>query len=495
MNKIGLKKLRCKEGTQELLILNSDNEWTKKVDDIRDILKLYDTADNDKSKFAMFMRFSERGTYIIVAHPISGRIGDNIATWLFIPNNIDISGEEVVKFIKIVKKDLLATESDPEQLREAFSREYKTYDKSADFKPSSSRQDVFAVQDDCQKLDDLLGKKRYQLTYAEYYAILIENGNDSLKVVNSSVKRISTNELKETCVFCPPVEKENVSVYFDNGEGTRTSFNRPVLCNKGDSVKIVFNRAGFLPIPYTEKVCEDIQTCGIPNKKWKLEVKVEDRFKVRAASTGKEIKDNIKFTINGQTYDSYQPPITLTEDEAKKAKVTISADGYEPTTFDENFIDNGESRTIEMHRKERMQQWKIKLKDGIQVDMILKSKEISEDVSESPLEGYSAKGIILSYTPSHQGSIWKQRILGFCVAYILSIAIIWLYGLGVKGKKFTFTFEKAHWEYSITNNENKRTTSYNNTAKNPEQSDGGTKSTSSSAQCSEQSANSTQSTN
>ena len=74
MNKIGFRIYRFKEGPSVGLTVN-EGDWTKKVVDIRDILKLYNSE--DESKFAMFMSFSENGAYITIARAISGRGGDN----------------------------------------------------------------------------------------------------------------------------------------------------------------------------------------------------------------------------------------------------------------------------------------------------------------------------------------------------------------------------------------------------------------------------------
>lgn len=117
MNKIGFRIYRFKEGPSIGLTVN-EGDWTKKVVDIRDILKLYNSE--DESKFAMFMSFSENGAYITIARSISGRGGDNTAAWIYIPNNIEVTGTEIIQIIDIVKEELSASKSNVERLTQIF---------------------------------------------------------------------------------------------------------------------------------------------------------------------------------------------------------------------------------------------------------------------------------------------------------------------------------------------------------------------------------------
>ena len=100
MNKIGFRIYRFKEGPSVGLTVN-EGDWTKKVVDIRDILKLYNSE--DESKFAMFMSFSENGAYITIARAISGRGGDNTAAWIYIPNNIEVTGIHIRERTHIIQ--------------------------------------------------------------------------------------------------------------------------------------------------------------------------------------------------------------------------------------------------------------------------------------------------------------------------------------------------------------------------------------------------------
>ena len=164
MNKIGFRIYRFKEGPSVGLTVN-EGDWTKKVVDIRDILKLYNSE--DESKFAMFMSFSENGAYITIARAISGRGGDNTAAWIYIPNNIEVTGNDIIPIIEVVKEELSASKSNVERLTQIFNKDYRTTE-SADYMPSSSEK-IFAKRDvGFYPLKDIIGEKRYQPIYSNY---------------------------------------------------------------------------------------------------------------------------------------------------------------------------------------------------------------------------------------------------------------------------------------------------------------------------------------
>ena len=188
MNKIGFRIYRFKEGPSIGLTVN-EGDWTKKVVDIRDILKLYNSE--DESKFAMFMSFSENGAYITIARSISGRGGDNTAAWIYIPNNIEVTGTEIIQIIDIVKEELSASKSNVERLTQIFSKDYRTTE-SAAYMPSSVEK-IFAKRNvGFYPLKDIIGEKRYQPIYSNYNVILI-NDMDGMEIVDKNITDLSSD--------------------------------------------------------------------------------------------------------------------------------------------------------------------------------------------------------------------------------------------------------------------------------------------------------------
>ncbi len=212
MNKIGFRIYRFKDGPLKGLTVN-DGDWTKKVVDIRDILKLYNTE--DETKFAMFLSFSEYGAYITIARSISGRGGDNAAAWIYIPNCIEVSGAELLPIIKAVKEELSTPKVNRERLTSLFSNEYREIEVAA-YMPSSPEMRFAKRNTLLNPLADIIGKKIYQPIYSNYHSILIEN-QDGMEIIDKSVVDISTQPLNETLVLCPPFSQDipnGVTVHF-----------------------------------------------------------------------------------------------------------------------------------------------------------------------------------------------------------------------------------------------------------------------------------------
>ena len=408
MNKIGFRIYRFKEGPSVGLTVN-EGDWTKKVVDIRDILKLYNSE--DESKFAMFMSFSENGTYITIARSISGRGGDNTAAWIYIPNDIEVTGSDIISIIEVVKEELSAPKSNVERLTQIFAQNYRAME-AADYIPSSIEK-VFAKRNvGFYPLKELIGEKRYQPIYSNYHAILI-NDNDSMEIVDKNLTDLTNEMLVETFVFCPPVKQDipnGVSVHFN--KSGYPLFNKPVRVNKSERISLVFKRSGFEDIPYIDSVEENDQFCGVPRFDWKKSIS-RDQFKIVAANDSNvNLTDDATITINNVELKWHQP-IIISEHDARQAKVRFSVNGYEPKEEYIDLLHAAKSITVKLHRAERAQSWKIELANGHTAVMDLRSKYLSGDKYESPIKGYSREDGVLRYT---NFGVIKQRAIGFLMA-------------------------------------------------------------------------------
>lgn len=415
MNKIGFRIYRFKEGPSIGLTVN-EGDWTKKVVDIRDILKLYNSE--DESKFAMFMSFSENGTYITIARSISGRGGDNTAAWIYIPNNIEVTGTEIIPIVEVVKEELSASKSNVDRLTQIFTKDYRTME-TADYMPSSVEK-IFAKRDvGFYPLKDIIGEKRYQPIYSNYNVILI-NDNDSMEIVDKSLTDLTNEMLVETFVFCPPVKQDipnGVTVHF-NTHGY-PFFNKPVRVNKSKRISLVFKRHGFEDIPYMDSVEENDQICGVPQFDWKKSIS-RNLFKVVAAHDPKiNLTDESTITVNNEELKWHQPMI-ISEHDAQQAKIRISVNGYEPIEEYPNLLNASTPITVKLHRAERAQSWKIELANGHTAEMDLRSKYLSGDKYESPIKGYSREDGVLRYM---NFGVFKQRAIGFLIAVATFIVI------------------------------------------------------------------------
>lgn len=413
MNKIGFRIYRFKEGPSVGLTVN-EGDWTKKVVDIRDILKLYNSE--DESKFAMFMSFSENGAYITIARAISGRGGDNTAAWIYIPNNIEVTGNDIIPIIEVVKEELFASKCNVERLTQIFNKDYRTTE-SADYMPSSSEK-IFAKRDvGFYPLKDIIGEKRYQPIYSNYNVILI-NDMDGMEIVDKNITDLSSEKMVETLVFCPPVKQDlpkGVTVHFDTSGYPQ--FNKPIRVDKSKHINLVFKRIGFEDIPRMDSVEENDQICGVPRFDWKKSIS-RDQFKVVAAHDSNVYLTDATITVNNVELKRHQP-ILISEHDGQQAKVRFSVNGYEPAEEYIDLLHAANSKTVKLHRAERVQSWNIELANGL-IAEILCSKYITGNKDESPLKGYGLKDGVLRHT---NFGVRKQRAIGFLMAVATFIVI------------------------------------------------------------------------
>lgn len=418
MNQIGFRILRFKEGPTAGLTLNQ-GDWTKKVVDIRDILKLYNVL--DVTKFAMFMSFSESGAYITIARPISGRGGDNTAAWIYIPNNIDVPAAEVVNIINVVKEELATPKSDTARLTELFSKSYPTVDAAA-YIPSASSGVYAKRKPGFYQLKDIVGDGRYQPSYSRYNAILIDNPGDGMPIIDRNVADISMEKMTETYVLCPPRKEllpPGVTVHF-GGQG-QPLFNRPVRALRS-GVEVIFKKPGYEDIKHLVRGESNNQVCDVPPLTWRVFV-LKNRFRlILAGNPEKDLTKYAAISINGKELGMNQA-VRLTEQEARNAQVKISLEGYEPIDRHINLLNSGNPITFEMNRSEQTVTWDIELADGHHAEMTLKSKYLRPSYSESPLKGYEiSRGNQLVFADF--GTL-KQRAIGFGAAAVLAL-LIWV---------------------------------------------------------------------
>lgn len=412
MRTLGFKIIRFRQGPQEILSVN-DGEWDRKVVDIGDTLKIF--SSEDKDKFALFMSFSENGTYLTIAKFIPGRPGEYLAAWIYVPNNLDVEGEMLESLIKEIKQSMLSNKI--EGLKELFLKEYPLTI-GASFIPSSNDRKYAFRNTTFFALKKIIGPNRYQSYYSPYNAIILY-GDDSMQINDQSIVDLSQQPLKESFIFCPPVKRDiptGVSVHL-NQRGL-SLFKQPIRVEKGNNVEVVFVRRGFDNIPYTTSVHENEQICGIPSK-WEWNLTVESSwFKVIDCDSSRDLTDKAIIRINDKELHK-NSSIKLTESEAQKASVSISVEGYETKLENVNFLNNT-NQTFKLNREERSNTWRIDLINGHQGEVEIKSKHLPK--KGSPLKGYSSTNDRLVYTPSDK---WLQRLIGFIAG--VAICLIFLF--------------------------------------------------------------------
>lgn len=133
MNKLGFAIKLASQGAGNAIECNK-GQWTNKVVDIREYLKLFNGLQGTDN-IVTFMSFDEGGCFLTQLRAISGRVGDFLSGWIYIPNTIDVSGEDVMNTYNYVRNILSQSNlSDlKEDIESFFSKEYPSKEIAAQY--------------------------------------------------------------------------------------------------------------------------------------------------------------------------------------------------------------------------------------------------------------------------------------------------------------------------------------------------------------------------
>lgn len=415
MSKIGIAIKSTSAGSGQPSVING-GDWTKRVIDVRDILKHVPSMASDHSIVVVFASYTEDACLITVARTVSGRPWDNVSGWIHIPSNLVISGQEVSSIISKVKKIISASELPEEsELKAVFSTEYASKGVSARY-DASKKDGKFAKRNTVlYSLEELLGEYRYQSYYSEYNAVFLVSDVDAI----TDAVDLSAKPLSALITLMPPTTKEIqdklgrfVTLRLTSGQ----PFNDAILLNKNQNITLIAERDGYEPISFMLTAETDGQKCVLPKTVWSKKISTAN-FDVKSES-GKDLNDRVKISVND--VDITTRPYTFSEDECENAYVVITANGYD--TFKSKVRLLGNNRlSIVLDRKIEEFRKKIHLKNGSTGEISIAGKGINR--YESPIKGYIENNGYLEYMP---GNVWLQRLIGFGVAVALWLIVLFI---------------------------------------------------------------------
>ena len=428
MNKLGFAIKLASQGAGNAIECNR-GQWISKVVDIREYLKLFNGLQGTDN-IVTFMSFDEGGCYLTLLRAISGRMGDFLSGWIYIPNTIEATGDDIMNTYNYVRNILSQSNLNDsiEEIKEFFSKEYPKQEYAAQYVPSSG--DEFGVRflDVYYSMKEILDADRYQPYYSNFKAIFLLDKSGEVKIAKEQVARfkdLTKITIEKTCIFKAPSPEEvrllgrGTKIVFS----TKQEFNSPVLTKKGDRIQLFALRDGFEPVvlpPIT--IQEDGQKCFIDPRtvKWKKRIN-PSMFTVY--NRDHEKIENVRISINGTDITMGQE-VFLYEEDCRQATVKYSAPDYEPFEHKRNLLLN-EFCEITLNRKVKSYQTTIELANGKHAEMILESKYLSSKY-DSPLKGYEFEeeyhgGKVLRMS---SWFVWKQRLWGIFSALAVVMLII-----------------------------------------------------------------------
>ncbi len=421
MNKLGFAIKYASAGAGTALECNKDL-WLSKVCDIRDYLKLFNGLKGTNNTVS-FMSFDEKGCFLTILRAQSGRDGDYISAWIYIPNNILISGEQVEKAHDFAKTIL--AESNLNELKfkidEFFSQEYPQKEVFSDYLPSGG-EDYAGRFIGHYSFKEILDKDRYQPYYSKFKAIFLLYKNSEVTVSKESGKKIydlTQQPIEKTYILMPPTDNQllslgrNVKIVFENGAVFNKAF--PVKANS--EVVLYLVKGPFEPIRCTTKVSEEVTRCDVSslNPEWQMKIS-RSIFNVVDSDKNKVTQYNMTIGSQMLGLDAY---IFIPENQLTNAHIFIDSPKYED--FYGKFDLTQQPINIVLERKGREASWTLMLPNNREAEVIVRSKYINSNVS--PFKGYYLNSLNMLVEDSLYK--WKQRFIGF----LLTLGIIALIGV------------------------------------------------------------------
>lgn len=429
MNKLGFAIKIASEGVRTIIECNR-GQWSSKVVDIREYLNLF-TGLQGTDNTVTFMSFDESGCFLTLLRAIPGRAGDFSSGWIYIPNEIEIPTESIENTSRFVA-DLLS-ESDlterKNQIEDFFAQEYKQKEIRIKYTPSKYNGKFgFRYFGGDYTYREIL-EYGYQSCYSKYQAIFLLEENGVVEIANGQTlnfDNLTSIPLKKQCILKAPSHKEleylgrDIKIKSQNG----TEFTSPKVFYKGNTVRYTLNREGFESIDLPPLVIQDeIQTIPIDTGyryKWQKKI-TEDMFNV--TNNKGETIENYQVKIN----DCAVSPngILMTEKDCYKAKVEISATGFETKEATINLLNKSE-RSFQLKRETQKIEYDVKMSNGKIGKMTLSSQNLPENRwprKSYPLKWYYLDNKVVKPSPV----VYIFIVAAFIIGAALGGVIVWLW--------------------------------------------------------------------
>ena len=429
MNKLGFAIKLASQGAGNAIECNK-GQWINKVVDIREYLKLFNGLQGTDN-IVTFMSFDESGCFLTQLRAISGRVGDFLSGWIYIPNTIEASGEDIMNTYNYVRNILFQSNLSDyiSDIESFFSKEYPSKEVVAQY--IASRGQLFGVRFlGHYTLKEIVGEHRYQPYYSDYKAVFLLNKKDEVAITNESAsnfRNLTDKDIVKTSIIIPPTNASLQAL----GKGTKihvadgSDFNQPLLANVGSKVTLFLSRIGFENMKFEVNVSSERQEIDLANIKitWKKKISAS-MFTVRNHKREK-IEKGVRISVNDK--DITFQEILVSEEECRQAIIKVSAPDYEPFEYQRNLLLN-EYSEITLTRKVESCLTTIELVNGKHAKMTLESEYLPSKY-DSPLKGYEFEEKYPGDKVLRMSSwfVWKQRLWGFLgalAAVMLMVACV-----------------------------------------------------------------------
>lgn len=432
--KIGLKAVRISAGFTELFEINGDLLWTSKVRDVRSDLECIDKIQLEK-EYLMLTNIEE-GFLLSIVRPVSGRKGDCVNVWLFIPKDVEDT-TCVVKIIEEVVSQFGSGRFNREKLQEVVDK-CGAKKSSADRIVNQSKGDVVAYrvfknEDEKRTLLGALNQKYY----SEYKTVMFLSEED--KVVLQSCVDLTGKEIKEEEVVKAPKPVEGFKPHIYD-----KSFDNDMWLEKGSEVIVIWKRENYNDIqkslqvgvgevdtPKVKYLSEYTIICSVTNQ-WVEDEKVTLNNGNRFEYSNNDYDLWITVGEKKEKYSSSNRYI-ITENNSLRVQIVCKDCLDEKETVLN--LDLNEQQEIKINMKKREE---LKIEDKIFVlksdkdDMSFKNFEVKESsngtkelkVKDKPKKKVESESKGEELKVKDTKVEWLWRLVSFFVGVLVAVLVV-----------------------------------------------------------------------
>lgn len=315
-NVIGIKIVRNLIGFTDLFEYNSTPVLNNSIHDIRELLLSVDNLSGNS--VAILLTNQKEGSIITLATWLAGIRGDeSISAWIYVPNNIKITGEELASIIEATKAELTSTQRNDHKLTELFSRRYDVDPVARPVYVSFGKENAYRYYGHEISLSYILDNL-YQPYYKDFKQVFLLDYRANLRVAHGT--DLTSKKVYARCILMPPAPVEEYFAYVGNERIVRERY-----YTEGEVITVSWKRVGFKTIDVKFMAAQRM-ICPSPDR---AEMKMSctyDSIVVKSES-GAPV-ENYRLAINNiMILPETQAHIHL--DHIAKTKIDVKANGYE----------------------------------------------------------------------------------------------------------------------------------------------------------------------
>lgn len=421
MIKIGIGIRITNNGAGEPIVVN-DGSWSRYISDVRQVLEKLSGME-DGQQVARMLSFTDDGCLITLMRLLnSGRGGDNVSAWIYIPAEADINGTEVITITKSVQDAIQAPELNKEPI-ELLGK--MNYPKRSSFSKAPTGKALAVRYYNYVALMNILGSNRYQPYYDDYRYIFLLDEEGPIKIADGvTVDDISRQPLGKNLSLLPRSEDELRQHFGDDVKITLpdgTPFDHPIQVEEDERVTLQIERKGFNPVKYS------VRQDGSENAPWKLPAPDSIKWTIDVVRSMFKVVDDqenplpqsvsVAIKINGKTLG--QKPIEMEEDDCQEVLVEVSAGNYYTTFTKSVNLTKEKPVKIQLERKAKDWTTKVMMSNKEVAQMTLTAKRFPNR-NRCPLLGYDYNEELdrLEYDTLRD---WFHRAQGFLAAIAVGL--------------------------------------------------------------------------